>query len=207
MLPATPKADQYWPGAWTMGNLGRPGYPATSDGTWPYSCVYRYPLLNDCQLLTLLSRYDECDVGTFPKQLEKGETGPPGALQNGRGGWEQYQGRLSALPGQRLRWVDKVIPFHGDNAEPSFVLPSLLLSLYSACTCPDSDHPGPWGKFDGSDVERYRGRGAPEIDIIEIQHDDHGPGIVASQSAQFAPFTHAWNFDEVCPLPSTCVRI
>ncbi|PSR72683.1 hypothetical protein PHLCEN_2v11457 [Hermanssonia centrifuga] len=27
----------YWPGAWTMGNLGRPGYGATSDGTWPYS--------------------------------------------------------------------------------------------------------------------------------------------------------------------------
>jgi beta-glucanase (GH16 family) len=27
----------YWPGAWTMGNLGRPGYGATTDGTWPYS--------------------------------------------------------------------------------------------------------------------------------------------------------------------------
>jgi beta-glucanase (GH16 family) len=27
----------YWPGAWTMGNLGRPGYGATTDGTWPYT--------------------------------------------------------------------------------------------------------------------------------------------------------------------------
>ncbi|KAJ8095806.1 hypothetical protein PM082_022913 [Marasmius tenuissimus] len=149
MLPATPRADQYWPGAWTMGNLGRPGYGATSDMTWPYS-------------------YDDCDLGTFPNQTEKGNTGPPAALSNGRGGYAEYDGRLSVLPGQRL----------------------------SACTCPNSDHPGPFGKFDGSDVERYRGRGAPEIDIIEIQHDDNGPGIVASQSGQFAPFTHSWNFDE-----------
>lgn len=29
----------YWPGAWTMGNLGRPGYAATTDGVWPYTCV------------------------------------------------------------------------------------------------------------------------------------------------------------------------
>jgi Beta-glucan synthesis-associated protein SKN1/KRE6/Sbg1 len=28
-----------WPGAWTMGNLGRPGYGASTDGIWPYSCV------------------------------------------------------------------------------------------------------------------------------------------------------------------------
>lgn len=27
----------YWPGAWTMGNLGRPGYAATTDGVWPYT--------------------------------------------------------------------------------------------------------------------------------------------------------------------------
>jgi hypothetical protein len=26
-----------WPGAWTMGNLARPGYPATTDGMWPYT--------------------------------------------------------------------------------------------------------------------------------------------------------------------------
>lgn len=30
-------AQGYWPGAWTMGNLGRPGYPATTDGVWPYT--------------------------------------------------------------------------------------------------------------------------------------------------------------------------
>jgi hypothetical protein len=28
-----------WPGIWTMGNLARPGYPATTDGMWPYTYV------------------------------------------------------------------------------------------------------------------------------------------------------------------------
>ncbi|KAK9477947.1 beta-glucan synthesis-associated protein-domain-containing protein [Lipomyces japonicus] len=38
-----------WPGIWTMGNLGRPGYLSTTDGVWPYS-------------------YDSCDVGITPNQ-------------------------------------------------------------------------------------------------------------------------------------------
>ncbi|KAK5175545.1 beta-glucan synthesis-associated protein [Saxophila tyrrhenica] len=38
-----------WPGVWTMGNLGRPGYLATTDGLWPYT-------------------YDECDSGITPNQ-------------------------------------------------------------------------------------------------------------------------------------------
>ncbi|KAK6343388.1 hypothetical protein TWF730_010977 [Orbilia blumenaviensis] len=38
-----------WPGIWTLGNLARPGFLATSDGTWPYA-------------------YDDCDVGITPNQ-------------------------------------------------------------------------------------------------------------------------------------------
>ncbi|PVH82698.1 glycoside hydrolase family 16 protein [Cadophora sp. DSE1049] len=38
-----------WPGAWTMGNLGRPGYLATTDGVWP--CTY-----------------DSCDAGIKANQ-------------------------------------------------------------------------------------------------------------------------------------------
>ncbi|KAA8904171.1 beta-glucan synthesis-associated [Sphaerosporella brunnea] len=38
-----------WPGIWTLGNLARPGYQATTDGIWPYS-------------------YDYCDVGITPNQ-------------------------------------------------------------------------------------------------------------------------------------------
>lgn len=39
-----------WPGLWTMGNLGRPGYLATTDGVWPYT-------------------YDSCDAGITANQL------------------------------------------------------------------------------------------------------------------------------------------
>lgn len=38
-----------WPGVWSMGNLGRPGYKATTDGVWPYT-------------------YSSCDIGITPNQ-------------------------------------------------------------------------------------------------------------------------------------------
>jgi beta-glucanase (GH16 family) len=38
-----------WPGAWAMGNLGRPGYLSTTDGVWPYT-------------------YNTCDAGITPNQ-------------------------------------------------------------------------------------------------------------------------------------------
>lgn len=136
----------YWPGAWTMGNLGRPGYIATTDGMWPYT-------------------YDSCDVGTFPNQTRKDRSGPAAALFSDASR-DRYHNELSWLPGQRL----------------------------SSCSCPNSDHPGPWK--DG----RYTGRGAPEIDILEASRSKHEPtllGQTVSQSAQFAPFTHDYNHDNV----------
>ena len=36
-LPGRGDTIGFWPGFWTMGNLGRPGYAATTDGMWPYS--------------------------------------------------------------------------------------------------------------------------------------------------------------------------
>ncbi|KAI6129754.1 glycoside hydrolase family 16 protein [Pisolithus croceorrhizus] len=36
-MPGSPLAPGLWPGAWTMGNLGRAGYGGTTEGTWPYS--------------------------------------------------------------------------------------------------------------------------------------------------------------------------
>lgn len=38
-----------WPGIWTLGNLGRPGYLGTTEGVWPYC-------------------YNECDAGITPNQ-------------------------------------------------------------------------------------------------------------------------------------------
>lgn len=48
-LPGPGGVHGLWPGVWSMGNLGRPGYLATTDGVWPYT-------------------YNECDVGITPNQ-------------------------------------------------------------------------------------------------------------------------------------------
>jgi beta-glucanase (GH16 family) len=51
-LPGRGDTVGFWPGVWAMGNLGRPGYSATTDGMWPYS-------------------YDDiCDVGITPNQSD-----------------------------------------------------------------------------------------------------------------------------------------
>ena len=49
-LPGRGDTIGFWPGFWSMGNLGRPGYAATTDGMWPYSY------------------HDECDVGITANQ-------------------------------------------------------------------------------------------------------------------------------------------
>ena len=48
-LPNKGTVSGLWPGLWTMGNLGRPGYLASTEGVWPYS-------------------YDSCDAGITPNQ-------------------------------------------------------------------------------------------------------------------------------------------
>lgn len=49
-LPGRGDTSGFWPGFWAMGNLGRPGYAATTDGMWPYSY------------------HDKCDAGITPNQ-------------------------------------------------------------------------------------------------------------------------------------------
>lgn len=48
-LPGPAGVMGLWPGVWTLGNLGRPGYVATTDGLWPYT-------------------YQACDAGITPNQ-------------------------------------------------------------------------------------------------------------------------------------------
>ncbi|KAG6844560.1 hypothetical protein H0H87_005902 [Tephrocybe sp. NHM501043] len=77
-LPGPNNVVGLWPAVWTMGNLGRAGYGATLEGTWPYT-------------------YDACDVGTAPNQTLNGQ--PAAAVTEG----DPYNdGHLSFLPGQRL---------------------------------------------------------------------------------------------------------
>ncbi|TFK23860.1 concanavalin A-like lectin/glucanase [Coprinopsis marcescibilis] len=143
-FPGDENSAGYWPGAWTMGNLARPGYGATTDGVWPYT-------------------YDTCDLGTFPNQTLPDGSGPAAALFSSESR-ERYQNELSWLSGQRL----------------------------SACSCPDSNHPGP---------RHDKGRGAPEIDIFEASRDKSTPSIggTVSQSAQFAPFGHDYSYYNSSP--------
>jgi beta-glucanase (GH16 family) len=49
-LPGRGNVSGFWPGFWTMGNLARPGYLATTEGLWPYSY------------------HDKCDVGITANQ-------------------------------------------------------------------------------------------------------------------------------------------
>ncbi|KAM0746475.1 beta-glucan synthesis-associated [Meredithblackwellia eburnea MCA 4105] len=78
-LPGIGSVGGFWPGAWTLGNLARAGYGATTDGTWPYS-------------------YNSCDLGTLPNQTNVAGTGPAAALNIDI----NDGGQLSQLPGQRL---------------------------------------------------------------------------------------------------------
>lgn len=48
-LPSYGSVSGLWPGLWTMGNLGRPGFLATTEGVWPYT-------------------YDSCDAGVTANQ-------------------------------------------------------------------------------------------------------------------------------------------
>ncbi len=54
-LPGRGDTIGFWPGFWSMGNLGRPGYASTTDGLWPYSY------------------WDKCDYG-----ITKNQSAPDG---------------------------------------------------------------------------------------------------------------------------------
>ncbi|TNY23923.1 beta-glucan synthesis-associated protein-domain-containing protein [Rhodotorula diobovata] len=79
-LPGEPDTQGFWPGVWTLGNLGRAGYGGTNDGVWPYT-------------------YDSCDVGTLPNQTWPNGTDPVAAKESGS---RDYGGELSWLSGQRF---------------------------------------------------------------------------------------------------------
>lgn len=48
-MPGTANSSGLWPAFWSLGNLARAGYMASTEGTWPYS-------------------YDACDVGVTANQ-------------------------------------------------------------------------------------------------------------------------------------------
>ncbi|SNX87331.1 related to KRE6 - glucan synthase subunit [Melanopsichium pennsylvanicum] len=84
-LPGSSSVSGWWPAVWTMGNLGRANYGATTQGTWPYA-------------------YDACDVGTLRNQTYPDGSGPVGALTSGNTVYNRKYdtSSISWQPGQRL---------------------------------------------------------------------------------------------------------
>ncbi|KAF8686382.1 Glycoside hydrolase family 16 protein [Rhizoctonia solani] len=182
-LPGTSKVYGLWPAMWALGNLGRAGYGASLDGTWPYS-------------------YDTCDVGTLPNQTRPDGT-PINATING----DKYNGDvLSYLPGQRL----SACTCEGGCLVPSLHSPPILfiscppfpLSSHSKPTTdpthPGESHPGPKRKSSETDGKGqsggYVGRAAPEIDVLEATVDAGTLIGHVSQSGQWAPFNYAYEW-------------
>ena len=83
-----------------------------------------------------------------------------------------------------------------DNGYRAYTNPSLWRFHVAdipnrSCTCPGEEHPGP---------SPNKGRGAPEIDVFEAERNKTGGiGGIVSQSAQFAPFTHDYLYDDSTP--------
>lgn len=83
-LPGNAKAAGLWPAVWVMGNLGRAGYGASLQGTWPYS-------------------YDACDIGTLANQTDPATQDPDQPyLGDCQFNQKHNSKSLSFLPGQRL---------------------------------------------------------------------------------------------------------
>ena len=89
-LPGYADVAGLWPAIWMMGNLGRAGFGASLQGTWPYS-------------------YDQCDIGTLMNQTQYNDDYPKGNPANATtlGGAtmfnQQHETRsISFLPGQKL---------------------------------------------------------------------------------------------------------
>ncbi|KAI9500235.1 hypothetical protein GGI25_001170 [Coemansia spiralis] len=62
-LPGDGKKSGFWPAIWTLGNLGRAGYGATTDGLWPYT-------------------YNSCDDGVLLNQTNSALSMLPGQRLN-----------------------------------------------------------------------------------------------------------------------------
>ncbi|KAJ1034868.1 hypothetical protein NDA18_000476 [Ustilago nuda] len=84
-LPGSSSISGWWPAVWTMGNLGRANYGATTQGTWPYA-------------------YSSCDIGTLRNQTDPDGLGPVGALRSGDTVFNNKYDTtsISWQPGQRL---------------------------------------------------------------------------------------------------------
>ncbi|KAF8076645.1 beta-glucan synthesis-associated protein [Lyophyllum atratum] len=128
-------------------------------------------------------------VGMWPAIWTMGNLGRAGYGATLEGMWPYAYDAcdVGTAPNQTFNGQPYAATIDGD---PSYgdALSYLPGQRLSRCTClGDDTHPGP-KHDDGSFV----GRAAPEIDVIEAQVTGKPRRGQVSQSAQFAPFNHAW---------------
>ncbi|PLB47889.1 putative beta-1,6 glucan synthetase [Aspergillus steynii IBT 23096] len=124
-LPGSGDVSGFWPGFWAMGNLGRPGYAATTDGMWPYSY------------------HDKCDPGITPNQSSPdGINFLPGMRLPActcDGGDHPTQGKSRSAP--EIDVIEaSVIPLNDNpNAVVGSVSQSLQMAPFDVWYMPDYD--------------------------------------------------------------------
>ncbi|KAL1946515.1 hypothetical protein VTO73DRAFT_14619 [Trametes versicolor] len=130
-------------------------------------------------------------VGLWPAIWTMGNLGRAGYGASLEGMWPYTYDTcdIGTVANQTINNLPAAAQVNGDTGHDG-ILSFLPGQKLSRCTCPGETHPGP-KHSDGSFV----GRAAPEIDMFEAQIT--GTPLVAqvSQSAQWAPFNHAylWN--------------
>ena len=87
-LPGSDAMSGFWPGAWTMGNLGRAGFGATNEGAYVTASCIRKTHAGKAGVWPF--SYDTCDVGTRPNQTNTDMRSPAAAVD------------LSYQPGQKM---------------------------------------------------------------------------------------------------------
>ncbi|PCH33737.1 glycoside hydrolase family 16 protein [Wolfiporia cocos MD-104 SS10] len=127
-------------------------------------------------------------VGLWPAIWTMGNLGRAGYGASLEGMWPYTYDAcdVGTAPNQTKNGLPVAATENGDP-DNGGVLSFLPGQRLSRCSCPGSSHPGPMHS-DGT----YVGRAAPEIDIFEALVSD-GRGQV-SQSGQWAPFNHAYEW-------------
>ncbi|KAL4918181.1 beta-glucan synthesis-associated protein-domain-containing protein [Aspergillus aurantiobrunneus] len=141
-LPGDGEVSGFWPGFWAMGNLGRPGYAASTEGMWPYSY------------------HDECDAGITPNQSSPdGISYLPGMRLPGctcPGSDHPSPGRARSAP--ELDVIEaSVAPLSGDETRViGSVSQSLQMAPFDIWYMPDYDYAAVYHQ-DVTEINTYRG--------------------------------------------------
>lgn len=129
-------------------------------------------------------------VGLWPAVWTMGNLGRAGYGASLEGMWPYTYDAcdVGTVSNQTVNGVPKAATVNGDKGNGG-VLSYLPGQRLSRCTCDGESHPGP-KHSDGT----YVGRSAPEIDVFEAQITGKPLVGQVSQSAQWAPFNHAYEW-------------